>query len=130
MVLLGDELLARSEVVVNAEMKRGRGLAGRSSSSRELRVDLPDLLFRAVLRGAGLAWLDPCCGEGRALVEAARLLASGERRGEVPIVGVDLVAPAAPAPQHGVELGFEAVSLQSWHPDRPFDLITCVHGLH
>jgi trans-aconitate methyltransferase len=106
--LLDDESLWRSSVVANCEMNRERGLA---SYRRELGVDLT--------LGSGARWVDLCCGSGKALAEAARE--------DVTIVGVDLVdhhVPARPG------LSFVVAPVDSWAPDAPVDLVTCVHGVH
>jgi trans-aconitate methyltransferase len=73
-----------------------------------------------------VAWLDLCCGSGRALIEAARALPH-ER---VEITGVDLIPAFDPAPPDAATVRFEAASLATWATDRTYDLITCVHGLH
>ena len=65
-------------------------------------------------------WLDLCCGSGRALLQAAALQVRAE------LIGVDLVDAFAAGP--GPTL--IAAPLESWTPERAFDLITCVHGLH
>jgi SAM-dependent methyltransferase len=107
--VLGDEELTRSWVVANNAMNRERGLDGVNSYARELGFHplaaLPE----------GGSWLDLCCGSGRALTEAA------QRDPSLTLVGVDLI-DAGPT--------FITASLATWQPDRRFDLITCVHGLH
>src|SRR5262245_40387846 len=70
--LLDADALENSSVVANCRMNRGRRLAG---YVRELRLDpLAEALAR-IPKGARGAWLDLCCGTGRALVDAARVLA-------------------------------------------------------
>jgi SAM-dependent methyltransferase len=119
-------------------MNRERGLAGPNSYTRELGFDplavLHDRLARRDEQPAqpspSVAWLDLCCGSGRALTHAAQQLATDGHTGRVDLVGVDLVdafthhAPDVP----GLQL--IAAPLTSWRPQRTFDLITCVHGLH
>lgn len=119
-------------------MNRGRGLMGPNSYVRELGFNPLDFLKS---RGPGrpLAWLDLCCGSGRALVEAAERLELSRPRDEVLLVGVDLVPQFDPLPRPLPQLRLVAASLAAWspellvpvppHPVR-FDLITCVHGLH
>ncbi|WP_436496740.1 class I SAM-dependent methyltransferase [Actinokineospora sp. HUAS TT18] len=109
--LVDDTTLASSSVVANNAMNRGRGL---ESYRRELGIDPI-----AEVRNNG--WLDLCCGEARALIDAAGLV------GGAPLVGVDLVEFFRPAPP-GVDL--RVASLSHFHTDQRFDLITCVHGLH
>ncbi|MGH3864087.1 class I SAM-dependent methyltransferase [Actinokineospora sp.] len=109
--LVDDATLARSSVVANNAMNRGRGL---DSYRRELGVD--------PIASVGVGgWLDLCCGSGRALIEAAGLV------GDVPLVGVDLVDCFAPSPGR---VDLRVASLSEWTTDGRFDLITCVRGLH
>jgi SAM-dependent methyltransferase len=122
--LLSDRHLEQASVVANSTMNRGRGLAGVNSYARELGLD-PVSRLRGM--PAGYAWLDLCSGEGRALREAAPALAP-----DAVLTGVDLVGPlttgAPPALPANVEL--VTASLTEWSPNRSYDLITCVHGLH
>lgn len=111
MRLLPDIELEQTSVVANCAMNRERRLVG---YAKELGFDPV-----TVLRGSRAGWLDLCCGSGRALVEAA-----GQLPG-VRIVGVDLVDTFAPGP-----VDFVCAPAGTWTPDAPFDLITCVHGLH
>ena len=133
--LLDDEALEQSAVVANCSMNRERQLRGVNSYTRELGFDPLDVLLA---RAAGtdsaranttVGWLDLCCGQGRALVQAAqqcRLLS----RNEIRIVGVDLVNAFDPTPGSMPELELSCASLTRWRPARSFDLITCLHGLH
>ena len=127
--LLGDEALEASSVVANSAMNRLRGLDGPNSYTRELGFHpLERLAELAAAGGTGeVAWLDLCCGSGRALVEAA--LAVQETK--LSLVGVDLVDFFEPVPAGGLPgLQLVCASAAAWEPDRAFDLITCVHGLH
>ncbi|WP_406286463.1 class I SAM-dependent methyltransferase [Embleya sp. NBC_00896] len=117
--LLDAFALTRSAVVANNAMNRERGLRGVNSYERELGFDP---LSRLV---AGDAWLDLCCGSGRALIEAA-----GDPRAEgVRITGVDLVDFFVPAVRPA-GLDLVAADATEWRPARRYDLVTCVHGLH
>ncbi|MGW5052588.1 class I SAM-dependent methyltransferase [Actinokineospora sp. NPDC004072] len=107
--LVNDIALAGLAVVANNAMNRERGL---STYRAELGLD--------PLAGLGAGgWLDLCCGSGRALLEAA---GRGHR-----LVGVDLVDYFH---SRHPDVDFHTASLTDWNPDSPFDLITCVHGLH
>lgn len=112
-MLLDDQALHASSVVANNAMNRERQLAGVNSYAKALGFDPAD--------GLTGAWLDLCCGRGRALIQAA------ERLNTSTLVGVDLVDAFAATPP-GVTL--IAAPIETWTPDRTFDLITCVHGLH
>jgi SAM-dependent methyltransferase len=125
--LLDDGRLSSSSVVANCAMNRERGLVGVNSYARELGFDpLDPLLAAAPEPGRRAAWLDLCCGSGRALIEASTRLAAGD---EVDLVGVDLVGAFLPLPDGPAPLLVES-AVAEWPPDRAFDLITCVHGLH
>jgi SAM-dependent methyltransferase len=133
--LLGDEALERSAVVANCAMNRERQLAGVNSYARELGFDpLREVTARiggsGPAQGGPAAWLDLCCGSGRALVQAACQVNRAGLAGQVVLTGVDLVDAfdKAPGPVAGLEL--VCAPAAAWEPARSFDLITCVHGLH
>jgi SAM-dependent methyltransferase len=112
-------------------MNRERRLTGVNSYARSLGFDPAAFLSARSAESGAAGWLDLCCGEGNAGLEAAARLAASGVAG-VRIVGVDLVGRigggvgALPA---GLE--FVAASAASWSPGtRRFDLVTCVHGLH
>jgi hypothetical protein len=86
---LGDNELERSAIVANCRMNRERGLTGSNGYSREIGFDPLDFLRARIAPGRLVAWLDLCCGTGRALIEAAR--ASQVAGTDIEIVGVDLV---------------------------------------
>jgi SAM-dependent methyltransferase len=134
--LLDDEALEKSAVVANCSMNRERQLAGVNSYARELRFDPLQEVVTARSGGSGAAlggtaaWLDLCCGSGRALIQAACQVHRAGLAGQVVLAGVDLVDAfdAVPEPTAGLELVCAPVA--AWEPARSFDLITCVHGLH
>lgn len=140
--LLGDEELARSAVVANCAMNRERQLTGVNSYSRELGFSPLDYLGSRLAEQpppSSPGWLDLCCGSGRALLQAAGRLAALGLDGQVTLVGVDLVgyfdrppasALAASAAAASDAVRLEIASAATWEPDRAFDLVTCVHGLH
>lgn len=118
--LLTEAELASSQTVANNAMNRERRLRGTNSYAKDLGFDPA-----AFLAGKpGPAWLDLCCGTGRALIQAAREMP------EVRIVGVDLVPHFDPLPSELGNLRFDTADLGCWRPEGRFDLITCVHGLH
>ncbi|GGT09487.1 methyltransferase [Planobispora rosea] len=125
MNLLDDEALERSSVVANCRMNRERRLP---AYNRELGIDVVDVLqSRQLSSGRAARWLDLCCGTASALIEVADLL-----RDETEIVGVDLVDFFA-GPSRPPGLRLVTASITAWEaiePAEPFDLITCVHGLH
>jgi SAM-dependent methyltransferase len=130
MRLLSDDELERSAVVANCRMNRERDLHGSNGYNRELGFEPLAVLKDRLATRRRVAWLDLCCGTGKALIQAAALMHAEGLDPHVEIVGVDLVgmflrADPGPAFPRLVE-----ASLTSWRPDRSFDLITCVHGLH
>jgi SAM-dependent methyltransferase len=126
--LLSDDALERSAVVANCRMNRERELTGSNGYAKEIGFHPLDRLKERQAPGHCAGWLDLCCGSGRALIEAARV---GRAEGlEIEIVGVDLVGMFL-RPEPGLTgLRLVEASLSRWEPDRRFDLITCVHGLH
>jgi SAM-dependent methyltransferase len=135
--LLDDAALESSSVVANCAMNRERQLSGVNSYTRSLGFNPLDVVTGRLAgghtgwpdSGGSVGWLDLCCGSGRALAQAAWAVQRDGLAGRVRLVGVDLIdgfdaAPTVP----GLEL--VAASVTSWTPDRAFDLITCVHGLH
>jgi SAM-dependent methyltransferase len=128
--LQGDDELARSWVAANCSMQRGRALGGRDGYVRVLGLDPAAELVRLLAADAvrTVRWLDLCCGEARALLEAAETLRGRGLAGRARLTGVDLVEPVGLNLPPEVSLVPESVS--AWRPDDSFDLITCVHGLH
>jgi ubiquinone/menaquinone biosynthesis C-methylase UbiE len=132
--LIPEAQLEATSVVVNNAMNRERGLRGRNSYARDLGFDPIEWLQARVERsGAGMSWLDVCCGSGRALLEA-RTIAHNDSRlvSALTITGLDLEAPVerSTRPSASVPITFEASSIRDWQPSRQYDLVTSVHGLH
>lgn len=124
--LLDDNTLAASPVVANSVMNRERGLAGPNSYAKEIGFDPYEFL---AAREGSPAWLDLCCGSGKALMHAAGRFAAERPDVAVTIVGLDLVDHFLDLPRPP-RLELIAASVTDWSPRRSFDLITCVHGLH
>jgi hypothetical protein len=130
MSLKSDEALEQSGIVANCLMNRERDLAGTNGYDKELRFNPLDVLKRMSGNPERAAWLDLCCGSGKALIQAAEQLHAEGIGARVEILGVDLVGMF-----HQLDPGLNCLrlveaSLHSWHPARAYDLITCVHGLH
>jgi SAM-dependent methyltransferase len=128
--LLDNDALERSSIVANASMNRERGLVGSNSYTKDLGVNPVEWIAERLAAKRAVAWLDLCCGSGKALLEGGRRLRELGFGGGVTIVGVDLVPMFLDVPP---ELGFVKFvegSVLRWRPRRKFDLITCVHGLH
>jgi SAM-dependent methyltransferase len=130
--LLDDDTLSASSVVANCAMNRERQLAGVNSYERELGFHPLEWLQARLVAGdvAGpVAWLDLCCGTGRALIQAAEEARNSGLSDHIDLTGVDLVDAFDPTP-HGRAVRLLTASVTSWSPPRRYDLITCVHGLH
>jgi SAM-dependent methyltransferase len=128
MKLLCDDELERSAVVANCRMNRERDLTGSNGYSKEIGFNPLDYLRGRIVPGRLAAWLDLCCGTGKALLEAARSCPANGM--DIEIVGVDLVGMFRQPEPNLSQLRLVEASLRTWLPDRHFDLITCVHGLH
>ncbi len=130
MKLLNDLALERSAVVANCRMNRERGLAGSNGYDKEIGFHPLEVLNERCFAGHAAAWLDLCCGSGKALIEASRLIHDEGLTAMIEIVGVDLAGIFAARDPDEPSVRLVEASLSTWTPDRRFDLITCVHGLH
>jgi SAM-dependent methyltransferase len=128
MRLLSDDQLERSAAVANCRMNRERDLTGSNGYVKEVGFNPLEYLRERVAPGPAVSWLDLCCGTGKALIEAAEV--SRSEGLDVQIVGVDLVGMFHRPDLDLTHLRLVESSLRTWRPDRDFDLITCVHGLH
>ncbi len=126
--MLSVDDLRSSPIVANATMNRGRGFSGVNSYGRELRFDISQFLAERVQKQGKALWLDVCCGEGRALVEAGTQFVDFDWGKQVEIVGVDLVEMFTSRKASSVSL--VSADVMDFTHNRPADLITCVHGLH
>jgi len=124
-VLLDDAALEMSAVVANCAMNRERQLAGVNSYARELGFDPLQVVTDRIggdgaREGGAVAWLDLCCGSGRALIQAARQVDQAGLAGRVVLAGVDLVDAfdAVTGSVPGLELVSAPVA--SWEPARSF----------
>ena len=130
MKLLSDDALENSHVVANCRMNRERNLTGYNGYSKEIGFNPVEFIRERALQVPKTAWLDLCCGTGKALIQAAQVIQDEGMAEQIEIVGVDLVGVFL-APDHDLAcLHLVEASLSSWIPTGSFDLITCVHGLH
>ncbi|GIF49208.1 methyltransferase [Asanoa ferruginea] len=125
--MLDDTTLAASAVVANSAMNRERQLAGPNSYARELGFDPLDRLLQRLPAQESVAWLDLCCGRGRALLQAGAQVEARGLEDRVELIGVDLVDYFDPAT---TAVTLICAPATTWDPYRRFDLITVVHGLH
>jgi len=129
-MLLDIAALEKSEVVANGRMNRQRNLAGANSYEKDLGLNPLQLLKNLLKTQQQVAWLDLCCGTGRALIQAAELCHAAGLGYKIKLTGVDLV-PMFDSIGPGIDcVHLIAASLEEWETVERFDLVTCVHGLH
>lgn len=126
MELLPDNALENSPIVANCCMNRERNLVGSNGYDKELGFNPLEYLKTAIQQRGNARWLDLCCGTGKALIEADKVVETENLSLE--IVGVDLAGLFLPFDSSRLRL--LQASLSDWQPETTFDLITCVHGLH
>lgn len=128
--LLTDLELESSEVVANCLMNRQRQLMGSNSYAKELGINPLNFIINRLQNQKNVAWLDICCGSGRALIQAAESLHKSKLSSQTSLVGIDLVSQFYLSPPELSCLELIASSIHTFNNNRQFDLITCVHGLH
>lgn len=111
-------------------MNRERNHAGGNSYEKDLGIAPLQVLRRALERQDQVAWLDLCCGFGRALLQAAKESESLGLKDRIKFVGVDIVPIFDAIPSRLRTVHLVPVSVERWEAQERFDLITCVHGLH
>lgn len=124
--LKNQNQLNNSSIVANSLMNRGRKYFGKNSYEKEL--SFPILDFLQTRSQNQPAWLDICCGQGNALIEAAAVF---KKQNFAPnIDGVDLAGIFQNVPPESDFLQLVETSFENYKTGTNFDLITCVHGLH
>ena len=74
-----------------------------------------------------IRWLDLCCGEGNALIQAATYFQNQHPSLPIQFEGIDLVNFFSNT--HGIEnLKLTTTNLANWQSTQQYDLITIVHG--
>lgn len=126
--LLDNSLLEKSSIVANSTMNRQRKCFGGNSYQKELSFDVLDFLKNRLRTNAQIHWLDICCGEGNALIEAAENLS--EQNENLQIIGIDLAGMFQSFSSEINMLQMIETSFEAFNSETDFDLITCVHGLH
>lgn len=126
--LLNRSDLENSAVVANNRMNRQRKAIGVNSYAKDL--DFNPIQFLEERKGHDpVRWLDLCCGEGQALIQAAQNFFTKGNSTQYELEGLDLVDFFQPYhPQ--LNLSLNVLNLENWIPKKDYDLITVVHGLH
>lgn len=126
--LLDFSALEKSSIVANSLMNRQRKCSGGNSYQKELSFDILDFLKKRLNEKTQTAWLDICCGEGNALIEAAENFAGQNKN--LRITGIDLAGIFQTFSSRLDFLQLIETSFENYFSETEFDLITCVHGLH
>src|ERR1044072_3838991 len=130
MKLLPENELVWSWVVANSKMNRKRNASGVNSYEKELKIK-PEFFLEEHIRKFGkVKWLDVCCGEGKALIQAAEHLAAKQLQNKATLKGIDLVDAFQPIPPDITCVDLEVKSMVEWTSSEQYDLITSVHGIH
>ena len=117
----------KSHIVANSTMNRARGLSGVNSYGKDLRFDVLDWLLKRYESTGSVVWYDVCCGEARALFQAADALRERGIWDGVTIVGADLVMDSRLVREDVTLIEGDVSTIV---PVTKVDLITCAHGLH
>jgi len=136
--LLSTGQLEQSTVVANNRMNRERALWGVNSYQQELgharsaqSIDILEFLTERARKHDTVRWMDLCCGTGNALIQAAGALHENGISKAMRLEGVDLVGMFSTVPKSAKDfLHLQAGSVYDWVPNQPYDLITCIHGIH
>jgi SAM-dependent methyltransferase len=121
-------------------MNRERRCLGGNSYQKDLVFNPIEFLHdRLKKQGTPVSWLDLCCGEGRALIEAASIFADENYYSQavkhhltqnLQIMGIDLAGMFQEFSPELTHLKLIEGAIEDYAPEIQFDLITCVHGLH
>src|SRR5262245_41857103 len=115
--LLDSDALELSGVVANSSMNRERVCVGKNSYTRELSFDPLDFMKSRLETRRRAAWLDLCCGRGRALIVAAERLAPYSFNSNLKLLGVDLVAMFDSYSPTLSFIRLQESSVSIWQPD-------------
>ncbi|MEO1257621.1 MAG: methyltransferase domain-containing protein [Bacteroidota bacterium] len=126
--LLNKDELAWSPVVANNSMNRERNAFGINSYEKDIHLNPVDFLLN-LKEQKNVRWLDLCCGKGNALIQAAQFLEEKKLSNKYELEGIDLVDFFTHAPGFS-NLILSVQNLENWTPEKEYDLITIVHGLH
>jgi SAM-dependent methyltransferase len=126
--LLNEAELEWSDVVANNSMNRERKATGVNSYEKDLKLNPLQFILNRKNQD-NIRWLDLCCGKGNALIEVAKHIQNTDLGHKTHLHGIDLVDYFADK-KDLKNLTFQTLNLSHWQPEKAFDLITIVHGLH
>lgn len=128
MNLLKENKLIWSAVVANCKMNRKRNLSGVNSYGKDIDFNILDFIQTRINDNEKVNWIDLCCGEGKAIIQASHDLIKGGVGDKVELEGMDLVDMFDTYSLNHINMIVS--SLLNWQANKKYDLITCVHGLH
>ncbi|MGK0390930.1 MAG: hypothetical protein ACI94Y_003690, partial [Maribacter sp.] len=91
MNLLNENKLVWSAIVANCNMNRKRNLAGVNSYEKDIDFNVLDFIYAKINENQKVNWMDICCGEGKAIIQASHDLIKGGVGDKVELEGMDLV---------------------------------------
>jgi len=130
MKLVTESELESSCIVANNRMNRERVAIGSNGYETDIRLNPIEFLIQKHQQNGQVAWLDLCCGRGKAIIETGQKFFELGLNVNTGFVGVDLVGMFDPVPDELDFVRLVEASLHQWTTTQAFDLITCVHGLH
>ena len=126
--LLNDNELSLSPIVANNAMNRERKAVGINSYEKEIKIN-PIQFILSRKSQKEVKWIDLCCGQGNALIQAAKHFQETSWNNKLKLIGVDLVDFFSDYKSLN-NIKLKVFDLSKWKPDDHYDLITIVHGLH
>ena len=125
--LLNKDQLEWSPIVANNSMNRERQAIGINSYEKDIGLNPLDFLLKKQEQKS-VRWLDLCCGKGNALIQTAKILEEKGLSKKFELSGIDLVDFFSDPGE--LKLDFQVQNLENWIPQKQYDLISMVHGLH
>jgi len=129
MMILNNQELEKSSVVANSFMNRDRKGFGVNSYEKEIKMNPLVFIKNRIMKNYEIRWLDICCGKGLALIQIAEALKI-ENADRIFLTGIDLAGEFRPIPCGVNNLKLIESPISEFTSQVPYDLITCVHGMH
>lgn len=129
MHLVPDDKLIWSPVVANSRMNRERNASGINSYEQELKFKPETFLYERIESYGQAAWLDLCCGQGKALVQVGDYFSKQNLASQTQLWGIDLIGDFVDASVLDF-IHLKIGTIADFNSELKYDLITCVHGLH
>ncbi len=130
MDLLSNQNLESSPVVANNRMNRERNAVGINSYEKDIYLSPVEFINKSFKTQNTFAWLDICCGRGKALIQTAKHVSKHFPLKQIAFTGIDLIDMFDPIPDQCNSVSLHAQSFFNFDTEQKYDLITCVHGLH